>query len=110
MIVIRVTDQTVFEDYEREVMQRLIDAPGPPVHVVWDLRDLTRVPWELLGAQVALMKRIRERIWQRIVKSTIVTSSESTRSFLNAIFSLYTPMRPVQIASEMPYDPPNTSR
>ena len=110
MIVIRVTDDTVFESYEREVMRRLIDAPGPPVHVIWDLRQLTRVPWGLLGPQVALMKRIRHRVWDRIIKSTIVTSSESTRSFLRGIFALYTPLRPAQIASEMPYDPPKTNR
>ena len=109
-VTIRVADGFSFAEYEEEVMQKIVRGQGPPVHVVWDLRGLTSIPWHLIQQQVGLLARTRSQLWQRIDRSTVYVGGTDAKKMLDCVFALYAPLRPVQIITATPADPPNTTR
>lgn len=104
VVIVRFDDRTDFEAYENEVVEKIVQRQGEPAHVVWDLRELTRVPWRLIPRQVEFLRRHQDHLWDRIERSTVVVGRASTERYLRGLFALYTPRRPVEIATEMPAD------
>lgn len=101
---IKVHDDTLFSEYRAEVMEVLrIDEDEDdvaPVRVIWNLLDLTRLPYEHFYPQIRLMCELKSVIWTRLLDSCIlVRNNAGLVSFLRMLFSVYTPQRPVIVVA-----------
>lgn len=97
---IKVHNNTVFSEYREDVlnMLRIGVEDVAPVRIIWNLLDLTRLPYEHFYAQIRLMSELKDVIWTRIVDSCIIVRNNSGLvSFLRMLFSVYTPQRPVVV-------------
>ena len=107
IVTITLYDNMKFEIYEKCVMDKIINVSGPPSHVIWDLSNLTSAPMKYIIPQVRLMKRLKSKIWDRIVKSTIIVNDSNggnaIRRFLDLIFTFYKPQRPIEIIKKCEY-------
>lgn len=97
---IKVHNNTVFSEYREDVlnMLRIGVEDVAPVRIIWNLLDLTRLPYEHFYPQIRLMSELKDVIWTRIVDSCIIVRNNAGLvSFLRMLFSVYTPQRPVVV-------------
>lgn len=95
---IRVHDDMQFSDYRDRVMEMMKDESVNQMRVVWNLLDLTRLPYEHFYPQIRLMSELRTIIWTKIEESCIVVRNDvGLVNFLRFLFSIYTPQRPVTV-------------
>lgn len=97
---IKVHNNTLFSEYREDVlnMLRIGVEDVAPVRIIWNLLDLTRLPYEHFYQQIRLMSELKDVIWTRIVDSCIIVRNNAGLvSFLRMLFSVYTPQRPVVV-------------
>ena len=99
---IKVHDNTLFSDYRAEVIEvlRIDEDNVAPVRIIWNLLDLTRLPYEHFYPQIRLMCELKSVIWSRIKDSCIIMRNNAGLvSFLRMLFTMYTPQRPVVVVA-----------
>lgn len=95
-LIIRLRDNFEWGAYEKAI-QKIMDYQTPVV-VTWDLRALTKVPWEHLSKTLKLLGKIAHLPQKHIVKSIILLPSTEWEKILNFIFRLSPPQTPVELS------------
>ena len=95
-LVIRLRDNFRWDAYEKAV-QKILNYQTPVI-VTWDLRALTKVPWEHVTKTLKLLKKIAHLPQKHIIKSIILLPSKEWKNFLNFIFRLSPPQTPVELS------------
>ena len=97
-VEIVITEDLTFDKYRQMVLDKVISPPGKK-HVVWNLLSVETFPIRYIPKQIALMMELRNVIWKRISKSTILLhkKSEHIKHALQTLFKFYTPQRPVDM-------------
>ena len=99
---IKVHDNTLFGEYRHQVMEvlRIDEDDVAPIRIIWNLLDLTRLPYEHFYSQIRLMCELNSVIWKRLDDSCIlVRNNAGLVSFLRMLFTMYTPQRPVIVVA-----------
>jgi len=90
-----------WEKYENDVNRLVLNAMTP-VNVIWDLREMNKIPsMTIIGKQVLLMKTNKKKIKERIVQNIVYVKTNYLKSKIEWIFKhLYKPENPTKIISE----------
>jgi len=96
-VTITIENDFLWDDYVDDVVQCIVRA-SEPVHVVWNLTKLTRMSYSVVPKQLALLQRLGDKLWSKIIDSTILASPES-KPYLDIAFRFYTPKKPVHIVT-----------
>ena len=92
-----INNNTNFQDYRADVMN-VLHLDVQPIRIIWNLLDLTRLPYEHFYPQIKLMSELKDIIWKRLYESCIIVRNNAGLvSFLRMLFSVYTPQRSVVI-------------
>ncbi len=94
-VIIQVRDGFEWNSYEKAVEEILESAT--PLLVTWDLRSMTRVPWEHVRKQITLMLRIQPTIETHIKKNVILLPNRSWKNVLDVLFKAVPPKTPVEL-------------
>lgn len=95
-LVIRLRDNFQWDAYEKAV-QKILNYQTPVI-VTWDLRALTKVPWEHLSKTLKLLVNIEHVPQKHITKSILLLPNKEWKNFLNFIFRLSPPQTPVELS------------
>ncbi len=97
-MVIRVQDGFLWKEFE-DVMEKIMSF-DEQLDITWDLRALTRVPWEHLGKQINLMVGIQPNVKEHIKDTTILLPTQQWKKVLTAMFRVVPPTTPVKLKVE----------
>ena len=97
-VVIRFNDGFQWEEFKSSIDKIL--SLEYPVDVTWDLRHLTRIPWELLSRQVHLMNKIQPKVKAHIKDTVVLLPNKEWKNTLKLLFSIVPPQTPVELKVE----------
>ena len=97
-LVIRLRDNFEWESYERAV-QKILNCKHPVV-VTWDLRALTKIPWNHISKTLGLLVKIESSNQEHITKSIILLPNKEWKKVLNTLFKISPPKTPVELSIE----------
>lgn len=97
-IRINFSDGFVWTEYEAAL--REIFAMGQSIEVTWDVRRLTRFPWEHMKKQIILMNQFPSEIQQHIKKNTILLPNVKWKKALKLVLRIVPPKTPVKLEVE----------
>ena len=95
-LVVRLRDNFEWDAYEK-VIQKILNYQTPVI-VTWDLRALTKVPWEHLSKTLKLLVNIEHLDQEHITKSIILLPNKKWKNILNFMFCLSPPQTPVELS------------
>ena len=95
-LVVRLKDNFEWKAYEKTV-QKIMNYKTPII-VTWDLRSLTKIPWEHVYKTVKLLLKIEHLAQDHIIKSIILLPNKEWKNVLNCIFRLSPPQTPVELS------------
>lgn len=98
-VLIEVADGFDFDAYEQEVKRKIISSPNP-VHVTWDLSQLTFITFNVGMRQYRFMQSLGDSLWESIIDSTVIIGNDRVAEYIRLFFRhAYSPRRPVRIVS-----------
>ena len=95
-LIVRLKDNFEWRAYEKTV-QKILDYKTPVI-VTWDLRALTKIPWEHVYKTIKLLLKIEHLAQDHITKSIILLPNKEWKNVLNFIFRLSPPQTPVELS------------
>ncbi len=97
-LVIRLRDNFEWEAYEKAV-QKILNSTHPIV-VTWDLRALTKIPWEYVSKTIGLLMSIESLDQNHIIKSRLLLPNKEWKKLLKFIFRISPPKTPIELSIE----------
>ena len=106
-IRIKISDGFVWADYEAAL--REIFAMGRTIEIVWDVRRMTRFPWEHVTKQIVLMTQFPKEAQAHIKQNTILLPNDKWKKATQVVLRLLPPTTPVKLeVRPVPSAFPNT--
>ena len=99
-LVIRLRDNFEWEAYEKAV-QKILNCKHPIV-VTWDLRALTKIPWEHVSKTLGLLMKIESLNQEHIIKSILLLPNKEWKKVLKFLFRISPPKTPIELSIESP--------
>ena len=95
-LVVRLRDNFEWEAYETAI-QKIMNCKHPIV-VTWDLRSLTKIPWEHLSKTLGLLVKIESLNQEHITKSILLLPNKEWKKVLKFLFKISPPKTPVELS------------
>ena len=101
IIRLTLTNKFSWDKYEEEVKNKIINAKEP-VEVIWDLREMNKVPSPIiLGKQILLLKTNKTKMRKNIIKNRVLVNNKEVKRKIEWIFRhVYKPENPTEIISQ----------
>ena len=95
-------DNFDWPEYEKSIAN-ILEA-NTPLTVTWDLRSMSRIPWEHVAKQIDLMIRIQPIAQDHISKNIILLPNQKWANTLKFLFGVVPPQSPVElhVAKKLP--------
>jgi hypothetical protein len=88
-------DDFVWDEFEKGVLG-IMETPQK-VQVIWDLGQMTKIPWAYTLHYVKLMRRIKKDIPLHISKSIVILPSQQWKTVVDKVLNLCPPVQPCEI-------------
>ncbi len=92
---IKISDGFVWSDYEAAL--REIFAMGRAIEIVWDVRQMTKFPWEHLTKQIVLMTQFPKESQAHIKQNIILVPNVKWKNAIKIVLRLVPPKTPVKL-------------
>ena len=97
-VTFTLADDFCWDTYVRDVHEHIVCA-SRPIHVIWDLTGMTRLPpMSVVIKQAQLMRTERDAVRRNIATNTVILHSASLKSTLAWVFNnIYAPQSPTKM-------------